>query len=203
MDTGSANPHQHTSALVIRPPPASRLTNESQAVSTPSHRQNASLSEEQKKLIEEVFKIFDTSTQGLDHDDNDSGNEDEGQGKSGLNESEFASAIKALGFSSRHHQKTAKMLMSKVDADGDNSVSLEEFTHLMEGQLTGRDPDEEIIAIFDAFVDYAENGRITKLRLAEVAEHVGVNLTDDELVSMFEGVNQKEFVQILKHSTWI
>jgi Ca2+-binding EF-hand superfamily protein len=161
-------------------------------------------------MIKDVFHLFDTSAEGLD--EGDSGREDEGQGKPGLDEFEFASAIKTLGFSSRNHKKLARDLMSKVDTDHDNSISLEEFSSLMEGQLVGRDPDEEINAIFAAFVDYADDGCITKERLAEVAEYIGVKLTDEELNSMFEkthttdgfcGIGKEEFVQILKHSTWI
>lgn len=156
-------------------------------------------------MIEDVFNLFDTSTEGQDDA------EAEGHHKSGLDQSEFAAAIKALGFTSRKHQKRARELMSKVDTDNDNLVSLEEFTNFMKGQLTGRDPDEEIGIIFSAFANDNETGRITKSRLAEVAEHFGIKLTEDELLSMFdddvmkaeEGLQQEEFVQILKHSTWI
>ncbi len=228
LDTGLATSHKDKLALVIKPPPELDSTIEPlgvppsssepesmialQGVLPNSRHQSVALSEEQKKMIKDVFDLFDTSTEGLD--ENDSDHEDEGRCKtvqSGLDESEFASAIKALGFSSRNHKKMAKTLMMKVDTDGNKSVSLEEFSSLMEGQLTGRDPEEEINAIFAAFVNYVKNGRISKLRLAEVAEYVGVNLSTEELDSMFfndvtkgeEGINQHEFVQILKHSTWI
>jgi Ca2+-binding EF-hand superfamily protein len=204
LDSESAGSHHHNRSLVIKPPP--ELTTAQASVLTPSKHQHVKLTEEQKNMIKEVFHLFDTRTEGVD--DNDSGREEEDKDRSGLDESEFSAAIKAMGFSSRHHKKMAKSLMSKVDTDGDNLVSLEEFTSLMEGQLAGRDPNEEMNAIFAAFVDYAENGRITKLRLAEVAEHIGVKLSDDELNSMFDdyaggGIDQQEFVEILKHSTWI
>jgi Ca2+-binding EF-hand superfamily protein len=172
------------------------------------------LSVEQKKMIKEVFHIFNTrnDTEGLDETElNETCMENEGQDRSRLDESDFAAAIQALGFSSRNHTKEAKELMNKVDTDGDHSVSLEEFTHLMEGQLAGRDPEEEINAIFAAFVNYAEDGCITKERLAEVTEGLGVKLTDDELNSIFDdahrnslsGIDKEEFVKILKYSTWI
>jgi Ca2+-binding EF-hand superfamily protein len=170
------------------------------------------LSAEHKNMIKEVFHLFDTRMEELD--ETESGREDEGQesqNRSGLDESEFAAAIKTLGFSSHKHSKMAKELMLKVDTDGDHFISLEEFTNLMEGQLVGRDPDEEINAIFSAFVNYDDHGYISKERLAEVADYLGVRLTISELDSMFEnahsnsngGIGKEEFLQILKHSTWI
>jgi Ca2+-binding EF-hand superfamily protein len=204
LDTESGFSHKQASSLIIKPPESNKSEN-----TTQSPHKSVELSAEQKNMIKEVFNLFDTSSEGPD--EADSGREDESYSRSGLDESEFASAIKTLGFSSRNHKKLARDLMRKVDTDGNNSISLEEFSSLMEGQLVGRDPDEEINAIFAAFVDYADNGCITKDRLAGVAEYIGVKLTDEELNSMFEnahtnsvgGIEKEEFVQILKHSTWI
>jgi centrin-1 len=151
------------------------------------------LSEQQQGLIKEVFNLFDT----------------EGTGQ--LNESEFASAISAMGFSSRHHLRMARDLMRKVDVDGDGSIALDEFTSLMEGQLAGRDPEEEIHATFAAFVDGTEGRGIDQARLAQVAQDVGVKLGEEELAVIFADadadgsgdVSKEEYVQILKNSTWI
>jgi Ca2+-binding EF-hand superfamily protein len=150
------------------------------------------LSEQQLGLIKEVFDLFDT----------------EGLGR--LNEAEFASAIRAMGFSSHHHRRMAKDLMRRVDVDGDCSITLDEFTSLMEGQLTGRDPEEEINATFAAFVRGTGVVGITAQRLAQVAREVGVKLEEAELAGMFADadtdgsgdVSKEEYVHILKHSTW-
>ncbi len=210
LDNGSEISSQHLVSYVTHHPEPINAD-----VSTASQvHPRVELSEEQKKLIKEVFHIFNTRNDSEGQDEaelNDIGIEDEGHDRSQMDESDFASAIRALGFSSRNHTKVAKELMKRVDADGDHFVSFEEFTHLMEGQLAGRDPEEEINAIFAAFVNDSEDGCISEKRLAEVADGVGVKLTDDELSSMFadahknsmSGIDKEEFVKILKHSTWI
>ncbi len=204
LDCASSNTYQRsTSQNVDHEPPDSKNA----GFTPPPQRLNIELSAEQNQMIEEAFNLFNTGTEGLD--EFEPGMDNSAQHRSGLDESEFASAVKALGFSGRNHKETAKELMKKVKAEDKigNFVSLEEFTNFMKGQLTG-DPDEEINAIFEAI---SENNCITKVRLGKVAAQNGVSLTDDELHSMFddsvekaeEGIGYVEFVQILKHSTWV
>jgi hypothetical protein len=84
------------------------------------------LSKEEKDLFQAVFKLFDT----------------DGEGK--LEERELASAIYAMGFSTRDHRQMAKALIGKYNG----SLTLPQFTELMGSQLAGRDPEEEIRATF-------------------------------------------------------
>jgi Ca2+-binding EF-hand superfamily protein len=166
------------------------------------------ISAEQEKMIKDAFHLFNAGTDEQDEQDLDTG--ESSHHKSGLDKSEFAVAIKAMGFSSRDHQKDVD-LIRMVDTDQDGSISLEEFTDFMKGKLSGRDPDEEIGLIFSAFVDNDEKEIITKARLASVAESFYFKLSDDELDSMFDSniskdgncIDYEEFMQVLKNSTWV
>ena len=197
LDTPSAYPNQHKAVFVRKP-----LNSSSDLITSSSIRRATQISAEQEKMIKDAFHLFSASTD--EQDENDSGN-------GGLDISEFAIAIKAMGFSSHNREKDMD-LMHKVDTDHNASISLEEFTDFMKGKLTGHDPDEEISLVFSAFVDCDERGIITKARLASVAESFHFKLSDDELNSMLDidissnvrnGINHEEFMKILKNSTWV
>jgi Ca2+-binding EF-hand superfamily protein len=86
------------------------------------------LSDEQSSMIQEVFKLFDT----------------DGRGK--LAEVGLASAIFSMGFSTHNHHQMAESLLGQFSEDG--TLSLQQFTELMRGQLAGQDPEEEIRSTF-------------------------------------------------------
>ena len=151
------------------------------------------LSPEQNIMIREVFNLFDTDGEGQ------------------LDEAELASAIFTMGFSSHNHVEMAAKFMDRMDTDGNRRVSIDEFIQLMQGQLAGRDPEEEIRSTYAAFFGIDRKGTITLSLLREMTMGLGISLSDDELCDMIKdadrngegGVDEEEFVHILKHSTWI
>ena len=152
------------------------------------------LSQQQTDMIREVFELFDT----------------DGEGK--LQEDELASALFAMGISTRNHHKMARDLVTQIDEDGDRNISLEEFTALMRGKLAGRDPEEEIRATFEAFCDYDPSvSSISLERLQAKSRKLQIRLTEEEMRHMIADadrnsggdVDEEEYVHILKNSTWM
>lgn len=97
-------------------------------------KHNISLSVLQTAQIEEIFNLFDTD------------------GGGSIDRSELELALVALGFQrkmkSRKDRKgkaTTEMIQS-IAADG--TVTLDEFTSLMMGEINGRDPMDNVEAVF-------------------------------------------------------
>jgi Ca2+-binding EF-hand superfamily protein len=90
------------------------------------------LSREQEVQIEEIFNLFDTD------------------GGGSIDRKELDFAMMALGFQSKKSKKKASnkaaAAMDAIMADG--SVTLEEFSALMMGELSGKDPKESLRAVF-------------------------------------------------------
>ena len=90
------------------------------------------LSREQEVQIEEIFNLFDTD------------------GGGSIDRKELDFAMMALGFQSKKSKKKASSkaaaAMDAIMADG--SVTLEEFSALMMGELSGKDPKESLRAVF-------------------------------------------------------
>ena len=177
----------------------------------PSKRSKASgmeLSPEQQKMIRDLFELFDTD------------------GEQRLDEGELAAAIFAMGFSSQNHHQMASKFIDKLAIDGNRTIDLDQFTELMKSELTGRDPEEEIRATFARFAtlvpesrslvpslaaEGSEGGGINLEQLKCMSRTLGLLLTEDELENMIKDadrngggdVDEDEYVQILKNSTWI
>ncbi len=150
------------------------------------------LSEEQTAMIQEVFKLFDT----------------DGKGK--LAEVGLASAIFSMGFSTRNHHEMAKSLLSQCSDDG--TLSLQQFTELMRGQLAGQDPEEEIKSTFVWICgDYPRINTINFERLKSKVRKLQIKLANEEIHDMINDadrdddglVDLHEYVHILKNSTWV
>jgi Ca2+-binding EF-hand superfamily protein len=143
-------------------------------------------------MIREVFDLFDTDGEGQ------------------LDEAELASAIFAMGFSSHNHEELAAIFMDRMDMDGDRRISIYEFIQLMQGHLAGRNPEEEIRSTYAAFFDTGKKEAINLSLLRKMTTELGISLSEDELSDMIEdadrncegGVDEEEYVHILKHSTW-
>ena len=158
-----------------------------------SKKQSAfDMSPEQNNMIREVFNLFDTDGEGQ------------------LDEVELASAIFTMGFSSQNTEEMAAKFMDRMDTDGNRRISIHEFTQLLQGQLAGRDPEEEIRATFAAFFDSGLKESIDLSLLKKMTMELGISLLDKELDDMIKdadrngvgGVDEEEYVRILKHSTW-
>ena len=87
-----------------------------------------SLSEAQQAQIREVFNLFDTDGGGT------------------IDRGEMDLAMVALGFHAPTSNKNNGALMDEIIDDG--VVTLEEFSALMMGELSGRDPEEMLRAVF-------------------------------------------------------
>jgi Ca2+-binding EF-hand superfamily protein len=96
------------------------------------------LSEAQSSQIREIFELFDTD------------------GGGNIDRSELDLAMVALGFQKKQRSratpaKPRPSVMSSGMLDSivkDGSVTVEEFTALMTGELSGRDPVETLRAVF-------------------------------------------------------
>ena len=97
--------------------------------------------------------------------------------------------------------------------DGSDTLTIDEFTALMKGELLLADPLEEIRAIFAAVSGIEKEGDSTtislgKLRLA--AQKYQIRLSEDELQLMMMQVDEdaggtvdeKEFIRVISFSHW-
>ena len=100
------------------------------------HSHHIALSKAQEEQITEIFNLFDTDGGGT------------------IDRSEMDFALVALGFHSAKSKRKNGAFVE--DIIGDGKVTLEEFSALMMGELSGRDPQEMLRAAF--FVLSAPDG---------------------------------------------
>jgi calcium-binding protein CML len=158
------------------------------------------LTKQQIAQIEDIFNLFDTD------------------GGGSIDRRELNFALVALGFKDRG-RASGKMKKSKNDSmvesiAADGLVSLEEFTSLMKGELSGKDPWEDLRAVFellsknDGNHDHSEV--ITFDKLLAVSQAFNVGLSREEIHSMIADVDHdgggavdfNEFERILRSSAW-
>ena len=110
-------------------PPATPL---GEAIDTANYKHTA-LSGAQATQIREIFELFDTDGGGC------------------IDQKELQFAMTALGFQTQEnkrgdkHKEALEVMRTLVD---DGKVTLEEFTALMTGELSGQDPYEEARCAF-------------------------------------------------------
>ncbi len=168
-----------------------------------------SLSKQQEAHILEIFELFDTDGGGT------------------IDMQELSAAMYALGFKettkanstwmSKKGSKKSKVPRVWVGQDHNGHVNLDEFTALMKGEINGRDPLEEIRAVFFVLQrpigpNDPQTGLVTLSKLRRACKEFQLLLTDEELLLMInsvqadggsnEGVSEKEFCQILARSIW-
>jgi Ca2+-binding EF-hand superfamily protein len=156
------------------------------------------LSQQQADQIKEIFDLFDTDGGGT------------------MDRQELAVAMCALGLQSSTDMKSQHLsnedIISTIDSDGSNSISLEEFRSLMMGELTMSDPTQEIKAVFAGIcsMDSSDPEHITLVKLRLAAHEYDVKLSDHELTMMMDEVDhdgsktvdEVEFISIMTLSTW-
>ncbi len=163
---------------------------------TPSHQ--ITLADEQMAQIKEIFDLFDTDGGGT------------------IDRKELDFALVALGFANKkpgaQDLDGKSELMDSIVADG--TVTYEEFCALMKGELSGRDPMEEVREIFTTLtteeIVSEHANRITFSKLKRACKKFHVKLSDEELAMMIaeadvDGggtVDEKEFVKIMNMSAW-
>jgi Ca2+-binding EF-hand superfamily protein len=130
----------------------------------------------------------------------------------------------ALGFHPAHRQDRAESVravsleMERIDLDGSKTISLEEFSRLMKGEVMGRGPLEEIWAAFSSLsradvehvVEVGGWGVITFGGLKRACKEYDVKMSDEELHSMMEEVDsdhdgwisRDEFMSVMSNAPW-
>jgi Ca2+-binding EF-hand superfamily protein len=102
------------------------------AIDTTNYKTTA-LSSAQANQIREIFELFDTDGGGC------------------IDRKELQFAMTALGFQTQkkhHHDKHQEAVEMMDTLVGDGKVTLEEFTALMTGELSGQDPYDEARSVF-------------------------------------------------------
>jgi Ca2+-binding EF-hand superfamily protein len=199
------------------------------------------LSPQQEAHIKEIFDLFDTDGGGtIDAEELNSAMIALGFRRQGQTNSQFSSINSEAGspggngyVTSRSESETGLSSMEgKQDgtaaAMGDNEgIKLDKFTSLMKGELTGRDPQEEIRTTFAAFSIWHQGksgnssdvqmGKedfvvkpITLEMLQRTCREFDVKLTNKELSCMIEEVDsdgngcveEAEYVRIMSLSPW-
>ena len=162
------------------------------------------LSKQQENQITEIFNLFDTDGGGT------------------IDKSELDFALVALGFKGRNakKRKTAtdrseqglKGITDRIATDG--LVTLDEFTSLMKGELSGSDPWGDMRSVFDVLSKDDGNSQFRDLitfdKLVSVSKTFSVSLLQDEMEAMITEVDQdgggsvdfNEFERILRSSAW-
>jgi Ca2+-binding EF-hand superfamily protein len=156
------------------------------------------LSDQEEAQIKEIFDLFDTDGGGT------------------MDRHELAVAMCALGLQNGKDMKSQQLshenMLSTIDSDGSDSISLEEFKSLMVGELTMSDPLEEIKVVFAGIctMDPSDPGHINLHKLRLAAQEYHVKLSDHELGMMMDEVDhdgsktvdEAEFIRIMTLSTW-
>ena len=132
--------------------------------STAREEHHISLSDLQTAQIEEIFNLFDTD------------------GGGSIDRSELELALVALGFQrkvaneggNKESKATSEMIQ---DIASDGTVTLDEFTSLMMGEIKGRDPMDDVEAVFTVLSQQSDgqaDGLITLAKLAAVCKRFQV-----------------------------
>jgi Ca2+-binding EF-hand superfamily protein len=179
---------------------------------------NIELSNQEQEQIKDIFELFDTD------------------GGGSIAASEMDAAMLALGFKpSKHIQKSSSyqnldsaLDMEKIDRDKSKTITLDEFTAMMKGEVMGLGPLEAIWTAFSALScsDDLSNGLavLSETRssgndgwgtvsiegLRRACRHFDVKLTEDELQYMMietdldgdGSVDREEFMRIMKKAPW-
>jgi centrin-3 len=171
------------------------------------------ISEQAQAQIREIFELFDTDGGGT------------------IASQEVDAALFALGFQPSTGSAEATHRGSFLDLDeiGENrsrSISLEEFTLLMKGELIGSSPLEGIWSAFSTLSQDSQAaegqqpwaaagereswGSVTLEGLRRACREYDVKLTEDELVCMMEevdidgdgAVDKEEFLNVMRNAPW-
>jgi Ca2+-binding EF-hand superfamily protein len=132
------------------------------AIDTTNYKKT-DLSSAQATQIKEIFELFDTDGGGC------------------IDRKELQFAMTALGFQTQQHhrqdkhQEALEVINTLV---GDGKVTLEEFTALMTGELSGQDPYEEARSAFALLsrrdIEPKHDGLITLSKLEGVCQELEV-----------------------------
>ena len=135
---------------------------------------------------------------------------------------ELECAMTALGFQNYGGGRSlagSPAFAASVNGEEGQEITLDVFTSLMKGELSGQDPLEELKCIFgllskqnvagDSAADHSQ-GEISKVQLQNACKEFNLRLTDHELDLMLDSVDannnqsvdEKEFLAVMSHSAW-
>ncbi len=174
------------------------------------------LSEQELEQIKDIFELFDTD------------------GGGSIAASEMDAALLALGFKpSKHIKKSSHNAgvsdvesdLEKIDRDGSKTITLDEFTAMMTGEVMGLGPLEAIWTAFSA-LSRSDNlgdglsalsasgddgwGTVSIEGLRRTCREFDIKLSEDELQYMISEtdmdgnglVDRAEFMRIMNYAPW-
>uniref|UniRef100_A0A5S6QRW7 EF-hand domain-containing protein n=1 Tax=Trichuris muris TaxID=70415 RepID=A0A5S6QRW7_TRIMR len=138
---------------------------------------------EQRKEIEDVFKLYDP----------------EASGKMDVKNLKFA--MRALGFEPKAEE--VKVVLSEFNIEGE--ISSAEFLDIVAAKFAENGSRNEIMKAYTMFIG-GSCGKITFDDLKRVAKELGESISDEELREMIEEgdynkdgmIDQEEFYQLMK-----
>jgi Ca2+-binding EF-hand superfamily protein len=179
---------------------------------------NIELSQQEQEQIKDIFELFDTD------------------GGGSIAASEMDAAMLALGFKpSKHILKSGSsqnldltLDMEKIDKDKSKTITLDEFTAMMKGDVMGLGPLEAIWTAFSALslsehlgnglaalsesrsMGHDDWGTVSIEGLRRACKQYDVKLTEEELQYMMSetdldgdgSVDKEEFMLIMKKAPW-
>jgi Ca2+-binding EF-hand superfamily protein len=145
------------------------------------------LTEEQKKDLEEAFRLLDV------------------EGVKSITAKDLKVALRALGYEPQ--KEKVKKIISEIDKDSmSNTLDLKDFEGIMKAKLFEYENEEEIAIAFPLFTE-GKKDHITIDDLRRVAQELGESLPDEVFEEMIREadvldhdgmISQEEFFRVMK-----
>ncbi len=128
-------------------------------------------------------------------------------GRGTIDPKELRAAMQSLGLDAKN--QTIYQIIKDIDKDGAGEIDFDEFLDLMTSRLVGSDSKEDIHKIFELFDD-DKTGYISLQNLKRVANELGEQMNDAELLEMIERadtdqdgqISPDEFFKIMTQKTF-
>ncbi len=133
------------------------------------------LSKDEIEELRQAFDLFDTDGNGT------------------IDPKEVRAAMQSLGFEAKN--QTIYQIIQDIDKNSTGEIDFDQFLDLMTRRLAGSDSKEDIQKIFDLFDD-DKTGYISLQNLKRVAQELGENMDDAELLEMIERADSDQDGQI-------
>jgi len=133
------------------------------------------LSKDEIEELRQAFDLFDTDGNGT------------------IDPKELRAAMQSLGFEAKN--QTIYQIIQDIDKENTGEINFDQFLELMTRRLAGSDTKEDIQKIFELFDD-DKTGYISLQNLKRVAQELGENMDDAELLEMIERADSDQDGQI-------